>query len=202
MLTAAAGARRTDTAYPRLLHWANAAQVDVLAPGTGLTGYYAALARLPQVAAISTEVYYQIGLPARHGVPELVDALSSPDGALGVSADRVKIVQGQMYGPRAPGQAVIDPQLAAQEHLRPGGTLHLLGIPDNAAGDPELGRAIPMAFRVAAIGVFDDRDRPHQHQLHRADGCCSARRSTPRGRHSRSPITETRPGCGCARARA
>src|SRR5271166_2267162 len=155
VLTAAAGARRTDTAYPRLLSWANAAQVDVLASGTGLTGYYAALARLPQVAAISTEVYYQVGLPARHGVPELVEALSSPDGALGVSADRVKIVQGQMYGPRAAGQAVIDPQLAAQEHLRPGGTLHLLGIPDNAAGEPDLSRAIPLTFRVAAIGVFD-----------------------------------------------
>ncbi len=155
VLAAVAGVRRTDTAYPRLLSWANVAQVDVVASGTGLTGYYAALGRLPQVAAISTEVLYQIGLPARHGVPELVDARSSPDGALGVSADRVKIVQGQMYGPRAPGEAVIDPQLAAQEHLRPGGTLHLLGIPDNAAGEPDLSRAIPLTFRVAAIGVFD-----------------------------------------------
>jgi ABC-type antimicrobial peptide transport system permease subunit len=155
VLTAAVGARRTDTAYPRLLTWANASQVDILAPGTGLTGYYAALGKLPQVAAISTMVYYQIGLPVPHGAPEFVEALSSPDGALGVSADRVKIVQGQMYGPRVPGQAVIDPQLAAQEHLRPGGTLHLLGIPDNAAGEPELGRAIPLTFRVAAVGVFD-----------------------------------------------
>jgi putative ABC transport system permease protein len=32
VLTAAAGARRTYTAYPRLLNWANAAQLDVL-PG-------------------------------------------------------------------------------------------------------------------------------------------------------------------------
>ena len=54
-LTAAAGARRTDTAYPRLLQWANASQVDINAQGTGLTGYYAALARLPQVAAMATE---------------------------------------------------------------------------------------------------------------------------------------------------
>ena len=71
VLTAAAGARRTDTAYPRLLSWANAAQVNILPEGTGLTGYYAALARLPQVAAFSTEVLYQTALPARHGVPEL-----------------------------------------------------------------------------------------------------------------------------------
>jgi hypothetical protein len=33
VLTAAAGARRTDTAYPRLLNWANAAQLDVVPGG-------------------------------------------------------------------------------------------------------------------------------------------------------------------------
>src|ERR1700683_4346345 len=69
VLTAAAGARRTDTAYPRLLSWANAAQVDILPEGTGLTGYYAALARLPQIAAMSTEVLYQTTLPTAHGLP-------------------------------------------------------------------------------------------------------------------------------------
>ena len=41
-----------------------------------------------------------MALPARHGVPEPVNAFSSPDRALGVSADRVKILQGQMFGPR------------------------------------------------------------------------------------------------------
>ena len=55
VLTAAAGARRTDTAYPRLLQWANASQVAVaplgtgpVPDGTGTTGYYAALSRLPR----------------------------------------------------------------------------------------------------------------------------------------------------------
>ena len=155
VLTAAAGARRTDTAYPRLLSWANAAQVDLLTADSGLTGYYAALARLPQVAAISTEVSYQMALTVHHGVPELANAVSSPDGALGVSANRVKILQGQMFGPRAAGQAVIDPQLASQQRLRPGGTLHLLGIPDTPDGLPELAKAIPLAFRVTAVAVFD-----------------------------------------------
>ena len=63
-LTAAAGARRTDTAYPRLLQWANAAQVEITPHGSGLTGYYAAVARLPQVAAMSTEVLYKLALPS------------------------------------------------------------------------------------------------------------------------------------------
>ena len=126
-LTAAAGARRTDTAYPRLLSWANAAQVDIAAAGTGLTGYYAALARLPQVAALSTQVAYQTTVPARHGVGEQVNTFSSPDRALGVSADRVKILQGRLFDPGAVGQAMIDPQLASLEHVQPGGTLTCSG---------------------------------------------------------------------------
>ncbi len=160
VLTAAAGARRTDTAYPRLLQWANAAQVDLSyrAPGwSGPPGYYAALARLPQVASLSTAVVYNVVLPVRHGLPTTsVQAMASPDRALGVSADRVKILQGQMFSPAAVGQALIDPQLAAVEHLRPGDTLHLLGVPANPrTGAPDLGRAVPLAFRVSAVAVFD-----------------------------------------------
>lgn len=45
VLTAAAGARRTATAYPRLLQWANAAQVNigVYSPfdPNGTAGYFA-----------------------------------------------------------------------------------------------------------------------------------------------------------------
>ena len=161
VLTAAAGARRTDTAYPRLLQWANAAQVNIVPEGTGLTGYYQALARLPQVASIFTETVYNIALPVRNGPPELLQVLSSPDGALGVSVDRVKILQGQIFGPRARGEVVIDPQLASLEHLRPGGTLHLLGIPSNPkTGNPEFSQAVPLAFRVAAIAVFDTQIVP------------------------------------------
>ncbi len=55
VLGAAAGARRTDTAYPRLRAWGNASQLSVVPEGTGLTGYYAALARLPQAAAGAPE---------------------------------------------------------------------------------------------------------------------------------------------------
>jgi ABC-type antimicrobial peptide transport system permease subunit len=160
VLTAAAGARRTDTAYPRLLQWANAAQVDLSyrAPvWNGPARYYAALARLPQVASLSTAVLYNVVLPVRHGLPTTsVQAMASPDRALGASADRVKILQGQMFSPRAVGQAVIDPQLAAVEHLRPGDTLHLLGVPTNRrTGMLDLRRTVPLAFRVSAVAVFD-----------------------------------------------
>ena len=85
VLTAAAGARRTDTAYPRLLKWANAAQVEIGAYSSfdlnGTAGYFAGLARLPQVASMSTAVLYNMVLPVRRGLPTTwVQAFASPDG--------------------------------------------------------------------------------------------------------------------------
>ena len=163
VLAAAAGARRTDTAYPRLLQWASAAQLDILPYANGpVPGYFSAVARLPQVAAMSTAVQYNMVLPVRRGLPLTpVQAFSSPDRALGVSADRVKILQGRMFSPRAAGQAVIDPQLAAMEHLRPGGILHLLGIRDNPkTGNPDLQLAAPLSFRVRAVAAFDNQIVP------------------------------------------
>ena len=55
VLTAAAGAVRTDTAYPRLLRWANAAQVNVIVKQAPVPAFFAALRRLPEVTAVSAE---------------------------------------------------------------------------------------------------------------------------------------------------
>ena len=160
VLTAAAGARRTDTAYPRLLSWANAAQVEVT-PGEPDPAYFAALGRLPQVAAVETVNQYTVALPVPHGMPDVqVQALASPNGAYGASVDRVKIVAGQMFSPAAADEAVIDPQLASMEHLRPGDTLRLLGIPGNTPQGQSLKSAFPLQFRVTAIADFDDQVLP------------------------------------------
>jgi ABC-type antimicrobial peptide transport system permease subunit len=162
VLTAAAGARRTDTAYPRLLSWASATQVELIPAANGYpAGYYAALARLPQVAQLSTEVLYQVTLPtARHAYTNQVYAISSPDHAMGVSADRVKVLAGRPFDPQQAGQAMIDPQLAALEHVGPGGTLRLLGVPNNPNGTPDFARRVPVSFLVTAVVVFDTQVVP------------------------------------------
>jgi ABC-type antimicrobial peptide transport system permease subunit len=163
VLTAAAGARRTDTAYPRLLRWARAAQVDVVPNSSYLPGrYFPALARLPQVAGMSTVGLYQAALPARRGRQLVaVETMASPDRRLGLSADRVKVISGRLFGPRAPGQAMVNRQLAGQEHLRPGGTLRLLMIPNNPRTQtPEPRLAQALTFRVSAIVTFDDQIVP------------------------------------------
>jgi len=162
VLTAAAGARRTDTAYPRLLTWANASQASLIpAVSDYPADYYAALARLPQVAQLSTEMLYQVVLPtARHASNNEVNAISSPDRGFGVTTDRVKVLAGLVYDPSASGQAMIDPQLAALEHVGPGGTLRLLGVPNNPNGTPDFAKAVPVAFRVSAIVAFDTQIVP------------------------------------------
>ncbi len=160
VLTAVAGARRTDTAYPRLLQWANAAQLDV-GPGAVVPSYFAALARLPQVAAMSSAIQYNLGLPVSGSqLPNTqLESFASPDDTLGVSVDRVKILQGAMFNPGAAGEAVIDARLAAMEHLRPGSTLRMTGIPygpPSQGAEPDLSLAFPITFKVTGIALFDD----------------------------------------------
>ena len=162
VLTAAAGARRTDTAYPRLLAWAGASQETVLLGGLD-PPYFAALNQLPQVAAVATAMQYNIALPVSGGPPDnQVEVLASSDGSLGTTVDRVKVLQGRMFGPAADGEVVIDPGTAAREHLAPGDALRLVATPYlDANGDIDPAKSqVPLTFRVAAIGVFDDQVVP------------------------------------------
>jgi hypothetical protein len=162
VLTAAAGAERTDTAYPRLLHWARAAQVQLIPNSdTVPTRYFAALGRLPQVAVMSTTGLYQATLPGHGSQLTPVETMSSPDRALGITADRVKVLAGHRFDPRAAGQAMIDQKLADLEHLRPGGQLHLLLIPNSPkTGTPDPQLAVQLTFRVSAVVTFDSQIVP------------------------------------------
>ena len=161
VLAAAAGAERTATAYPRLLRWAAASQLDLVSDQHSPAAFYHQLRALPQVAAMSLASYYDAVLPAHRGqAPAPVAAWSSPDGSMGVTMDRVKILAGQRFSRADPRAAMIDSQLAAREHLRPGGILRLLVVPHSATGSAEPQRAVPMSFRVTAIAVFDHQIVP------------------------------------------
>jgi hypothetical protein len=160
VLGAAAGARRTDTAYPRLLASANASQLTVVPEGTGLNGYYAALARLPQAAAVAREVYYNAALPPAYRAASglVVQGISSPDDSYGTMVDRVKLLAGRMFGAREPGAAVINQRLADIEHLSPGGTLRLAFAPANPkTSNEDLSKEFFLSFQVTGIAVFDNQ---------------------------------------------
>jgi putative ABC transport system permease protein len=161
VLTAAAGARRTDTAYPRLLRWANAGQVDIISSRS--TVLYQRLRRLPQVASVSVTGYYDTVLPGPHGRPTStqIAAYAGLDGSAGITEDRVKVLSGHVFNPARPHGAMIDQQLARMLNLRPGGTLRLLVIPSApGTGNPEPQRAVAMSFRVTAIVVLPNQIVP------------------------------------------
>ena len=168
VLTAAAGARRTDTAYPRLLRWSHAASVQIVPSCAGLGGFYRGLAHLPQVASIWTGVVYTLALPPPAPPGSQLEAVASPDGALGTSTDRVRVLAGRPFDPADPRAVMVDQELAAAAHVRPGGTLRLLGDPSTpktcAAGGgtatPGRARPVPLAFGVSAVVAFDDQVVP------------------------------------------
>ena len=67
---------------------------------------------------MTTVSIYNVVLSPRN--PGMVTLMSSPDGAMGVSVDRVKILARACIDPKAPGQAMVDQQLASTEHLTAG----------------------------------------------------------------------------------
>jgi putative ABC transport system permease protein len=168
VLTAAAGARRTDTAYPRLLRWANASQVFVVpgeqglaTGGSGRTGFCAAVRRLPQVAAMSSTVLLGMAVVTGHGPPDPnANTAASLDGAAGRTVDRVRVLAGRQSDPADPDAVMIDQRMADLARVRPGGTLHVLGIRGFTSNTPDFKHAVPLALRVSGIVRFDDEVVP------------------------------------------
>jgi MacB-like periplasmic core domain/FtsX-like permease family len=164
VLTAAAGARRTDTAYPRMLRWANASRVFIVpgerglaSGGTGRTGLYPAVRRLPEVAAMASTVLLGMAVVTGHGPPDPnANTAASLDGAAGLTVDRVRVLAGHRYDPADPDAVMIDQRMADLAHLRPGGTLHVLAIPGFTSDKPDFRHAVPLALRVSGIVRFDD----------------------------------------------
>jgi hypothetical protein len=154
-LTAAGGARRTDTAYARFLASSNASDVTVSPQnGTGLPSFYAALARLPGVRALGTFAGLR-ALPVQAFPLRLDDPAAAlvvegtVDGGLGLEIDRPRVVSGRMFGPDR-REAVIDRDASRLLHLGVGSSLTLAVFPPGQ--DPsDLAHARLLAVRVAGI---------------------------------------------------
>ena len=137
---AAAGARRTDSAYPRLLAWSKAPHMLVA------SGYSpslaplprAALSRMPQVTAVG--YVREIGLVAPHDI----NLVAPEDNRIPGSLWKRKIVAGRLADPGRPDEVNVSFMVAQARHLRPGDTLRV--VLQTARGKP-----VPFAFRVAGI---------------------------------------------------
>ena len=154
-LGAADGARRTQTAFPRMRAETKAADLLVSVGGTGLTGYYDAVGKLPGVQAVGALAGIPLAVMDRNGrpVPNSGPIPIATTDARGLFAvQRPKIIAGRMFNPSAPDEAVIDPAAARQLRVQVGERLTMFlftSQPINSSGEQQLDLAHPVGFRVS-----------------------------------------------------
>jgi hypothetical protein len=103
VLTALAGAIRTDTAYPRFLAASRAADALVSPAGPGTGGYNAAVARLPGVAAAAAAVGINAVPVSASGARNNSATVVAPlDGHLGRTLEIPKMLAGRLPAAGAP----------------------------------------------------------------------------------------------------
>jgi ABC-type antimicrobial peptide transport system permease subunit len=151
VLTAAAGALRTDSAYPRFLQRSNAADLLISPAGTGLGGYYAALARLKGTAAIAASVGMQlVPVPGKTVADNAAVAFAGVDASFGRLVEIPKLLAGRLPGAGNPGEVAVDNIAASDLRLRVGSTLRLSAVSNTTPV-----RQRPLTERV--VGVFVTR---------------------------------------------
>ena len=94
---------------------------------------------------------------------------SEPGRGPGITVDKVKVLSGAPYDPARPGEAMIDPGLAAWSTCAPGDTLRLTRISTRTDGMTPIRQGGPLTFTVTAIGVFDDQVVPPPGQQRATD---------------------------------
>ncbi|HEV3368866.1 MAG TPA: FtsX-like permease family protein [Acidimicrobiales bacterium] len=158
VLTATAGARRTDSAYPRFLQSAHAADVLVSPNNTGFGGYYQALAKLPGAETVAPVIGIQ-ALPFRPG-PKLVEAqvYAPADRRYGNVIERPRVVSGRLPDPSRVHEVALDLRATQQLHVQVGGTIMLAAT--LSAGPPGQQPKGLKVFRQRVVGVFVTRDNP------------------------------------------
>lgn len=177
VMALAAGARRTDTAYARFLESHNAYDVMVIdfeEPGFPGIGGFDKIAALPSVADSAEGELDPIPLGAAG-----VTGLASPDGRIGDTINRFKILKGRRADPARVDEVVVSFSAAEEHGLHVGSTIELLG-PDDVEGitDPDelaaarrfLDQAPDGRLRVvgiaAAPGDFPPQDYPDWPAVH------------------------------------
>lgn len=157
VLASAAGARRTDSAFPRLVDDANAPDYLVAVGYTGLeSGFYEEVERLPEVADAAPLAGHSL-IPAPDGPLAdvgLLDAVAGVDGRYGVMLDRPKLLSGRLPDPTEAGEALANAEMARALDLEVGEEVTLLA-PSAQYTDPSA--AEPATFTVVGVGLF-----PHE----------------------------------------
>src|SRR5256714_3713012 len=128
VIAAAAGARRTETAYARFLRTTRAVDIVVAPTPPGAVARRRQIVRLPDVAATTlvTLATGRIELPAGRAVrvPD-VFPLVSADGRFGTTLNRMKILSGHRPDQRRPDEVAVSFTVADRYGIHLGDTLRI-----------------------------------------------------------------------------
>jgi hypothetical protein len=165
-MASVAAARRTQSAFPRILAASNPSDLDV-DPGPYSARMLGQIARLPRVR--SAESYVALNalgtLPSGFADPgtdfnQSVELVGSLDG-LYFDQDRVTITSGRRADTRRPDEIVISEQMARRYGLRVGQSLTLNLYSLQQANDPDFDPLTRqpvnrVRLTITGIGVFTD----------------------------------------------
>ena len=157
LLTAAAGARRTSSAYPRFLRASHASDLLVSVAGTGTTGFYGALARQPGVALVARDIGLNVQPADRAGRLDWAATTQAPAGRLlGHGLDAPRVLAGRLPRLDRADEVAVDQTAAADLDLHVGSTLTMEALPNQ--GPPGSGPAVrPRRLRERVVGVVVTR---------------------------------------------
>lgn len=165
VLAAAAGARRTSSAFPRMLAATGNDGVLVGSFGPGLLGFYKDVQALPGIA--DSGVYAGMALspvtesgaaPLRGGV-----TLVSVDGRAGYTVSSVKVLEGRLPDPTKADQLLVDRASARAGHLRLGQRVPMRIFRGSEPKDPDHVRpdeGIRVEMTIVGVGVSADEIVP------------------------------------------
>jgi len=162
-MAAAAGARRSETAYPRFLKAEKAA--DLYTGGApesiDVDQAFARIERFPEVLewARIDLVSPQVRLPDRTviGLPDL-GAVGDMQAKAGLAFNRVKVLSGRLYRPSAPDEAVVDFTTAERYRLTVGSRVGIMvpGPGESAASVPvQIVGIVASPGNFPAVGTFN-----------------------------------------------
>jgi hypothetical protein len=160
VLTAAAGALRTDTAYQRFLKASKASDVLVAPDLWGSRDYFDALARLPGVAVVAPVAGMNLE-PLGHGSAARATSTAAPvDERFGRLVEVPKILAGRLPAADRADEIAVDQRGAAMLGLRVGSALIMRAVPNSpppGAGAVGRGAAHPRLVRERVVGVVVTR---------------------------------------------
>ena len=157
VLTAAAGARRTASAYPRFLHASHASDLLVAPAGTGVGGYDFALARLPGVAQIAPVVGLNVQPVGPGRQVNLGAVTQAPLDRRGSQLDIPKVLAGRLPRPDRPGEIALTRTAAASLHVHLGSRLPMVALANPSPPRPGRPTGLPRRLSERVVGIIVTR---------------------------------------------